>query len=135
MGSIPSVTRSDEEEGGGNMRFFGVVSGSGVDPFSLVQSLDRFREAYRVQPTEPFMVYESDPNCAVVACWGTGWSGHVVTLPDRERMVQDYLSHLLVAERFGRSAEDRDLRLSSSLVDAEAKGGVFVPLVCCGCPE
>ncbi len=116
------------------MRFFGIVTNPGIDPFSLANELDRFHEQHQVQREEPFLIYQSDPNSGVVACWGSVRSARVILLPDSEYMARDYVSTLLVAEPSGEFGHQPTFENMSDILESTMKGADIVTLSCSGCP-
>lgn len=119
------------------MRFFGIITNEGIDPFSLSQELDRFLVEHEVQKSEPFLIYRSDPNSSLLACWGAYHSAHVVLLRDSDRMVRDFISTLLVVdvpESYGAYQHLSFGLYSDDILECTMKGAEVVTLTCKGCP-
>jgi hypothetical protein len=115
------------------MRFIGILTKDGVDPFSLTHELESFWREHGVLPEEPILIYKSDPNAAIVECWGKGRI-HVVLLSDSQNMVKDFVALLLVAESVDLPRGERDAFIDTVVTEAHEHGVMVTSLICSGCP-
>jgi len=118
------------------MRFIGLVTKDGVDPFSLASQLDAFwhLNVRTESPDSPLIVYASDPNCAVAQVWGHMNKVHVVAIPDTHDMVQDFIGLLLVAESIDLPKNERDDLIQLLVRKSDGASVTVFSLICDGCP-